>query len=247
MNRTEVGCASRFHLLLTCEHAGNRIPKPYTHRFKGAEKILQSHQGWDPGALDFTRYLSRHLTVPYVSVPWSRLLVEGNRSTTNPRIWSRFTASLPIEERRRILETYWWPHRREVEAAVGKAVARGEPVLHIAVHTFTPVWEGVVRTADLGFLYDPARPAERALGCQWQTFLKRHAPDLRVRRNYPYQGAADGLTTWLRGRYPADQYLGFELEVNQGLMKTPGWSRAKRAVASILPAVMDLKGTMPTA
>lgn len=246
MNRAGVGCTSRVHLLLTCEHAGNRIPDAYAARFKGAGRILQSHQGWDPGALNLTRYLSKRLAVPYASVLWSRLLVEANRSQSNPRIWSRYTASLSTEEKNRILATYWWPHRREVEEAVGEAVTRGELVLHIAVHSFTPVWHGEVRTADLGLLYDPARPGERAFGVQWQACLGRIAPDLRVRRNYPYRGAADGLTTWLRRRFPEDQYLGFELEVNQGLMETSGWRLARRAIASSLHTMMDPNGMLPT-
>ena len=38
---------------------------------------------------------------------------------------------------------------------------------------------------------------------------------LRVRRNYPYRGDADGLTTTLRRRFPWQRYLGIEIEVNQ--------------------------------
>jgi len=42
-------------------------------------------------------------------------------------------------------------------------------------------------------------------------------PGLRVRRNYPYRGAADGLTTHLR-RQLGPRYLGVELEINQALL-----------------------------
>jgi hypothetical protein len=36
-----------------------------------------------------------------------------------------------------------------------------------------------------------------------------------VRRNYPYRGYADGLTTHLRRRYRGRAYIGIEIEVNQ--------------------------------
>jgi hypothetical protein len=36
-----------------------------------------------------------------------------------------------------------------------------------------------------------------------------------VRRNYPYRGYADGLTTYLRRRYARHGYIGVEIEVNQ--------------------------------
>ncbi|HEX8011112.1 MAG TPA: hypothetical protein VF814_09280 [Casimicrobiaceae bacterium] len=43
----------------------------------------------------------------------------------------------------------------------------------------------------------------------------RGGPRIRVRPNYPYAGNADGLTTYLRRRFPAGSYLGIELEINQ--------------------------------
>jgi hypothetical protein len=45
--------------------------------------------------------------------------------------------------------------------------------------------------------------------------LADRRPEMRVRRNYPYLGKTDGLTTYLRRQFPAEQYLGIELEVNQ--------------------------------
>jgi hypothetical protein len=73
----------------------------------------------------------------------------------------------------------------------------------------------VARTADVGLLFDPRRPLEARLCGAWREALQALEPGLRVRRNYPYRGSADGLTTWLRGRFPARQYLGIEVEVNQ--------------------------------
>jgi predicted N-formylglutamate amidohydrolase len=218
-------------LLLTCEHAGHRIPKRYAPLFHGAEDVLVSHRGWDPGALDFIRGLSRRLAVPFHHVVWSRLLVEANRTPSNPRIWSRFTRNMSAAEKAVILETYWWPHRRAVEGAVRQAIGQGKPVLHIAVHSFTPVLDGETRNAELALLYDSARPVEQALCRGWQGLLNEYAPEFRVRRNYPYRGRSDGLTTWLRRKFPARAYVGVELEVNQALIGTPAFSRAISAVA----------------
>ena len=36
-----------------------------------------------------------------------------------------------------------------------------------------------------------------------------------MRRNYPYAGKGDGLTSYLRRRFPPGAYVGIELEVNQ--------------------------------
>ena len=40
----------------------------------------------------------------------------------------------------------------------------------------------------------------------------------RVRRNYPYLGKGDGLTTWLRRRFFSSEYAGVEIELNQAAL-----------------------------
>lgn len=228
---------SDFRLLLTCEHGGNRIPREYRHLFRGAEAALASHRGWDPGALSLTRVLGRRLGLPILAETWSRLLVESNRSPSNRRIWSAWTSSLPKEEKARILERYWWPHRRRVESAVRAAVDGGARVLHVAVHSFTPVLDGETRNADVGLLYDSGRRAERTACARWAELLRARAPGLRVRLNYPYRGAADGLPTWLRRRFPARAYLGVELEANQAYLAGSRRAELARALADSLAAL----------
>lgn len=222
-------------LLLTCEHGGHRIPRQYAALFRGAARTLASHRGWDPGALIVARALARRLEAPLLAVTWSRLLVESNRAPTSPRIWSAFTAGLPRAERQRILDRYWWPHRRLVEDRVREAIAAGQRVVHVAVHSFTPVPNGGVRRADVGLLYDPGRPAEIRICRRWQAELRGLDPELRVRRNYPYRGTADGLTTWLRRRFPDRRYAGVELEMNQALLRT----RRRRDLVDALVASLN--------
>ena len=228
----------RDHLVLTCEHAGNRIPREYASRFRGAAAVLASHRGFDPGALALARRLARRFGLPLHSVAWSRLLVEPNRSTTNPRIWSRYTEGLPAEERQRVLDRYYWPHRRSVEAAV-RAAAQGRRVVHVAVHSFTPALDGEVRDLDVGLLYDPGRPRERALALAWQRILRDLAPGLRVRRNQPYRGVADGLATWLRRRLPDPRYAGFELEVNQAVFASRRRREVERVIVESLARLLE--------
>jgi predicted N-formylglutamate amidohydrolase len=228
--------SSRDELVLTCEHAGNRIPSGYAKLFRGAdaEQLLASHRGWDPGALTLARRCERELGRPLHAVTWSRLFVEANRSPTNRRIWSRFTQSLPKEERERILARWWRPHRKIVEDAVEAEIARGRRVVHVAVHSFTPELDGVVRNADIGLLYDSRRKHESELCRRWTAALHNLDPTLRVRFNYPYSGASDGLSTWLRKRHPQTRYLGVELEINQALVGAKGWRRFQDNVAKSL-------------
>lgn len=226
-------------LVLTCEHGGNRVPREHARLFRGASKVLASHRGWDPGALDFGRRVARRTGRTLHACTWTRLLVEPNRSAHNPRIWSEFTRDLPKPERERILERYWRPHRREVEAAFDAAVRTAGSVLHVAVHSFTPVLHGERRNADVGLLYDPGRPRERALAMRWKDLLAELAPELRVRVNYPYLGTSDGLTTAQRKRFPDRRYAGFELELNQALLAHPRRAALERALVESVARLAD--------
>jgi predicted N-formylglutamate amidohydrolase len=225
--------------ILTCEHAGNRIPRRYARLFRGAGAELASHRGWDPGALSLARLLSRELGVPLLATPWSRLLVEANRSLRHPRLWSERTRALPAAEREQILERYWFPHRKAVEAAVLRAL-RGAPLaLHVAVHSFTPRLAGEVRNADVGLLYDSRRAREAELARRWGAEMRVRSPGLRVRYNYPYRGRDDGLTTSLRRQHAPERYLGFELEVNQALLASARWRSIGRSLALSLRSALE--------
>jgi predicted N-formylglutamate amidohydrolase len=94
-------------------------------------------------------------------------------------------------------------------------VNEGLPVVHLSVHSFTPELDGEIRDADIGLLYDPCRIWETSFCHAWRSEILRLAPQLRVRMNYPYQGADDGFTTYLRTKFADAQYAGIELEVNQ--------------------------------
>ncbi len=203
------------HILITCEHGGNRIPPRYRALFAGFEALLHSHRGYDPGALAVARKLAGVLDAPLFVSTTSRLLIDLNRSIAHPKLYSEATRDAPAAVRREILDRVYLPYRSAVEAQVAAAIARGSRVIHLASHSFTPELDGVVRNADIGLLYDPSSAGETELCRRWQARLKSQAPELKVRCNYPYTGRSDGFTAFLRRRFPSDLYVGIELEINQ--------------------------------
>lgn len=201
--------------LITCEHGGNRVPSCYRQFFHGHEALLKNHRGYDAGALVMARELATVFNAPLFISTTSRLLVDLNRSIGHQHLYSDATRAAPDGVRREILEQYYLPYRNQVEAAIAKAVAHGSRVIHISSHSFTPQLDGKVRNADIGLLYDPARRGEAELCGRWAMSLKSQATGLKVRRNYPYAGKADGFTAYLRRRFSTDDYIGVELEINQ--------------------------------
>lgn len=203
------------NLLISCEHGGNRIPKRYRHLFAGAEGTLASHRGLDIGAATLARRMSRILDAPLFLHGYSRLLADANRRPGSPTLFSEFTRGLDPIEKQRILKKFHAPYRIDVEDRVREEISGGAAVLHLSIHSFTPVLKGTVRSGDIGFLYDPKRICERAITNHLMDAFRKSSPDLKYRRNYPYRGVSESLTTSLRQKFTEDCYAGIEIEVNQ--------------------------------
>ena len=224
--------------LITCEHGGNRVPAPYRRLFRGQRALLDSHRGYDPGALIMAKALAVAFSAPLVASTVSRLVIDLNRSIGHPRLFSPATRGLSPARREEIVAQYYRPYRAQVEHLVGQSVSRGRRVIHVSSHSFTPELDGQVRRADVGLLYHPGRDAEAEVCAHWKAALTAFAPELRVRRNYPYAGKGDGLTSHLRLRFPRDAYVGIELEVNQNIVLAAGrrWAALRGALIDSLHA-----------
>lgn len=231
-------------LVITCEHGGNRIPEPYRDLFRPYRASLHSHRGFDAGSLPMARALARAFDAPWVAATVSRLLVDLNRSVGHPHLHCDVIRRLPAPVRARIVEDYYQPYRQQAEHLVMQAIARHGGVVHLSCHSFTPELDGKARTADIGLLYDPARPGEVALAARWRAAIKARAPELAVRRNYPYAGRNDGLTTALRKRLSPELYVGVELELNQTHVRRGGrqWTALRETVITSLRAALDPHG-----
>jgi len=222
-------------VLITCEHAVNDVPAPWTTLFAGEEALLASHRGWDPGALELAAYLAEALSAPCIAARVSRLLIDHNRSPHNRFLWSEKSRPLPVEEKNRLREEYYEPFRKQATEWIEARRADGQRVVHLSVHSFAPVLDGTQRNVDIGILYDPGRPDEAYLAEIWKAHLLAIAPGLRVRFNVPYRGRSDSHIATYRDAYPSCAYAGVELEVNQALVEQgEAWRALQRQLGECL-------------
>ncbi len=223
-------------LIVTCEHGGMLIPKAWQHAVHIPKKVLASHRGWDPGALELTEELSKVGAAKVFTHSITRLLIELNRSVGHPKLFSEYSAHLDRAAKKQLIQDIYEPYRTQVTKAISGHYKKGDIIWHISVHTFTSQLDGVVRQAEVGLLYDPRRGSEKHFAMRWQRVLKDSlGADMRVRMNYPYRGTADGFVTALRKVFPHERYIGVELEVNQGLRdSTVKWRCVKNALRDTL-------------
>ncbi|MGE3261325.1 MAG: N-formylglutamate amidohydrolase [Bacteriovoracia bacterium] len=219
--------------LFTCEHSSADIPAAYRVLFRGEEKILRTHRGWDEGAKELAEGLAKALRTKVILGKNSRLLVDLNRTSDNRGVFSDWTRPLPEKEKRELIEKYHEAHWNKVRQAIRKL----DWVIHVGVHSFTPVLYGSVRKTDIGLLHDPKRKLETELCLGLQKKLRKET-DFAVHRNLPYRGTGNGLVTALRKEFPADRYIGLELEINQRCLR----GKAARArILSVISAALSQK------
>ncbi|MBO7062451.1 MAG: N-formylglutamate amidohydrolase [Fibrobacter sp.] len=213
-------------LMLTCEHASNRLPASFKKAVPA--EILKTHRAYDIGACAVFRKLIRFAKPEFhCEGKFSRLFVDLNRTITNKSAFSEYHEALDVcdkaaaEKAKAQATAYWMEYRDAIEKFVESAlkpktrVAKSKPtVVHLGIHSFTPELNGKVRNADIGILYDPARPQECAYAQLIKDEIKRLYPTMKVRFNYPYKGSSDGLTTTLRKKF-GQRYVGIEIEINQ--------------------------------
>ncbi|MGJ8697278.1 MAG: N-formylglutamate amidohydrolase [Verrucomicrobiaceae bacterium] len=225
-------------LVLSAEHAGNIIPPPYRHLFPD-QSVLNTHLAYDPGTAALFDHLAP-LTPHHHRTSVSRLLIEANRSLHHPKLFSSHTTHLSKAEKQTLIGEHYLPYRNAVQTDIRTLIQAGEHVLHLSLHSFTPQLNGHIRACDLALLYDPSRIGEKNLSSQFLAELHHKQPRLRLRKNFPYRGTADGFTTALRKTFPS-AYLGIELEINQALIaqKSPQRTRLFNTLSSLLSHLCD--------
>ena len=205
-------------VVLSCEHAVNIIPPKYQKLFRGAEEMLQTHRGYDLGALNLYKLLQKDDVSYCQSATTSRLLVDVNRSLYRRTLFSEFTKPLDQSLKIEILEEYYYGFRSPFEEKIYQFWKQNYTVIHLSVHSFAPELNGEIRQTDFGILYHPGRPQEKQFAKIWKQELLKLMPEFRVRFNYPYQGKPDGHVRYFRDR-EEDKYIGLEFEMNQKYAK----------------------------
>ena len=202
-------------LTLTCEHGGNEVPEQYAGYFKDAAGILQTHRGYDIGALELFQTLCELNHDYSIYSTTTRLLIDLNRSLHRKTLFSEFTIDLDATIKQEILDKYYHPYRNSYLKKIEGLINNNNKVIQLSVHSFTPVLNGVERNTDIGVLYHPGRPSEVNFARVFKSALMQYLPHLKIRFNYPYLGKPDGHVAFFRKIYSDEQYEGIELELNQ--------------------------------
>jgi len=209
-----VGGFGEARVMLTCEHATERMPGGWSWH-PGDSWLRGTHWTHDLGAANLTRELVGRWGATAVLSRFTRLLTDPNRPEGHPDMFRQAAEARPIqmnqglsdEERERRLARLYRAYHAEVDTRIRNSSAE----VLFAVHSFTPVYEGDHRELEIGILYD----IEEELA---EHVVKRiERAGMKVALNEPYSGK-EGLM------YSADRHASdhdkqaIEIEVRQDLL-----------------------------
>lgn len=144
-------------LVLTCEHAGSDLPKPWSWP-EADLRLLGTHWASDIGARSFTERLASVTGAPAVVSNFTRLLVDPNRPLDSDTLFRAeadgqpvwLNASIEPDDRERRIDRYYRPYH----AAVDDMVRGSRAEIVLGIHTFTANYEGNSRSLEVGVLFD---------------------------------------------------------------------------------------------
>jgi len=228
--------------LLLCDHASARVPAAL--EFLGLDAaVVRRHIGWDIGAAEVARRLSRRFDAPLVLSGYSRLVIDANRELDDPTSIPEISDGVVIPGNRalhpRAVEArqaqLFQPYHNAVRAALKRFTDAGRAPGVISMHSFTPVFRGDERPWQVGVLWnaDPRIP---------KPFIANLAadPDIAVGDNEPYSGQ-DEYGYSISNHAEAHGFPHVLVELRQDLIDTQhgaaAWS--ERIARALGPALLD--------
>ncbi|NKB61303.1 MAG: N-formylglutamate amidohydrolase [Gammaproteobacteria bacterium] len=175
-------------ILITCDHADNRIPES----LKGlsiSDALRGQHIAYDIGAKQVAMMLSEKFDAPLLVANYSRLVIDLNRHPGDPGLIPQVSdgheipgnKGLTRAQRHQRMDALFEPYHRRHKVLVDQLESQHESPIIFSVHSFTPVMQGFVRPWHYGVLWDQCHELAEKL-----VIGLRRDESLCIGENQPY-------------------------------------------------------------
>ena len=174
---------SECELILTCEHAGNEIPKEYDN-LGLSENDLNRHIARDKGGKEIAQLLAEKLGCCAIMGRFSRLLIDLNRRENEDELIVDVSdgtkiqknMNLSVNEKRHRLNKYYYPYYEAIEKQIVRLQSKGKKTIMFSIHSYTPqlkdgdyrpwqagiLWHKPTKMA--GFMYNELAKTDKVIG-----------------------------------------------------------------------------------
>jgi predicted N-formylglutamate amidohydrolase len=219
--------------VLACDHASLRIPQRLG-TLALSEYEQRSHIAWDIGAAAVAQKLAAELDATLILQNYSRLVIDCNRPLTAvDSIRSRGESGdiagnqhLSVAHVRSRQSEVFEPYHAALCSILEQRKRMERPTVLIAVHSCTPVMEGIARPWHIGVMY-----RNKAFASALMCVLRADA-EIMVGDNLPY-AIEDGVDYTLPTHGEVGGIAHAGLEIRQDLIDTPAGQAAWAARLSL--------------
>lgn len=233
-------------LLLVCDHASDRFPRllgdmgldPFARR---------CHLAIDIGAGAVTEYVADSLGATAVLAQYSRLVVDCNRNLMDSSAFLQYGDGIRVPgncrlqdaDRKLRAEGIYHPYHAAIDAQLERLSQPGVPPVFVAIHSFTPVLDGVSRPWEIGVLWDN----DQDLHVHFVTEFRREG--FVTGDNEPYSGKAPADYTIDNHAEPRGLPC-VGIEIRQDLLSNAaGVARVGNALHRILASYPPIQAGVP--
>src|ERR1700679_3800317 len=156
----EDNVAGRSPFLLTSDHYGRAIPRSLGDLGLPPDELTR-HIAWDIGIAGVADALSKHLGAHLIAQRYSRLVIDCNRPPDVPSSIPRISEATIIPGNEAITreaaqirqKAIFDPYHRRIAEVIEARQRHSIPTVLVSLHSFTPVYAGIVRPWHIGTLY----------------------------------------------------------------------------------------------
>src|ERR1700739_245214 len=184
----EDNALGRSPFLLTSDHYGRAIPRSLGDLGLPPSELTR-HIAWDLGIAGVADALSKHLGAHLIAQRYSRLVIDCNRPPGVPSSIPRISEATIIPGNEALTrdaaqarrEAIFDPYHRRIAEVIEARLRNSMPTVLVSLHSFTPVYAGIIRPWHIGTLYHRETRLPPLL-LKWL----RAEPDLVIGDNEPY-------------------------------------------------------------
>src|SRR6202043_3208930 len=156
----EQNAQGRSPFLLTSDHYGRLIPLALGDLGLETSELTR-HIAWDIGIAGVAEALSNHLGAHLIAQRYSRLMIDCNRPPDVPSSIPRISEATIIpgnealtrEAAQARREAIFDPYHRRIAEVIEARLRNAMPTVLVSLHSFTPVYAGIIRPWHIGTLY----------------------------------------------------------------------------------------------
>ena len=209
--------------LITCTNATCAVPEAYRDLFNGAEELVSSAEGWEPGALNLAQGLAMKFRTPLIHGEVTRLLIDLEQDGETR--WSNISKKLPEATRDKIVTRLEEKFRNAIKARLAEDFKRHDAVIHLLIHT-APVADGKILFEYVG----SPRAAEIAKAAAGLLPSEVDSSAIPLADETPF-------VRWVTGSFPSEKYGIVRLTVSHSffLRSVPmRWETLKKSLNQAL-------------